>query len=236
MSTIIPRWQDSPKRPHTDVIEELLSPANMRIIDVGCGAGQMTRALTTMGGEVIGIDPGKRQLERATAAQPAGSEMYIRGIAEALPFDNQSIDIILFFNSFHHVPHNNFSNAINESNRVLRPGGKLFFSEPIADGPQFELSKLINDETEIRALAYQSILSASKNGFRAISELIYITESRHENFESFKSNSTSINPARDVIFEKHNTEIRDRFKTFSTKDQGYFIFNHPIRSNLFERR
>jgi ubiquinone/menaquinone biosynthesis C-methylase UbiE len=232
---MLTRWQDSPKRSSTDVIKELLNPANTKIIDVGCGAGQITRALTTMGGEVIGIDPGERQLERARTAQPIGSEIYIHGVAENLPFDKHSIDTIIFCNSFHHVPEKNFSKAIDESKRVLRPGGKLFFVEPIADGPQFELSKLINDETEIRALAYASILAVPQRGFRAISELTYITESRYENFEQFRSNSTSINPARDAIFKKHDDEIQDRFEKFSTKDQGYYIFNHPIRSNLFER-
>jgi ubiquinone/menaquinone biosynthesis C-methylase UbiE len=230
-----PNWQDSPKRSHTEVIEELLEPANAKIIDVGCGAGQITRTLTEMGAEVIGIDPGKRQLERARAAETVGNEIYIEGTAEDLPFEDEAMDIILFFNSFHHVPRKEFTRAIKESQRVLRPGGKLFFTEPIAEGPQFELSRLINDETEIRALAYESILSLPDKGFRAILEVMYITETRHKNFERFRFNSTSINPERERIFEKHNIEIRERFENFSTKDQGYFVFQHPIRGNLFER-
>ena len=101
---MISNWKDSPKRSHTDVLKDLLEPANTKIIDAGCGAGNITRALTAMGAKVIGLDPGTRQLERARAQQPEGREVYIEGTAEDLPIENQSQDIILFFNSFHHVP------------------------------------------------------------------------------------------------------------------------------------
>jgi ubiquinone/menaquinone biosynthesis C-methylase UbiE len=228
-------WQGSAKRSHADVIKEFLDPAGAKVIDIGCGAGHITRALTRMGAEVVGIDPGERQLERARSAEPVGGEVYLKGIAEDLPFENQTIDIVLFFNSFHHVPKAGFSAAIEESERVLKPGGKLYFAEPIADGPQFELSRLINDETEIRNLAYISIQKAAEKGFKALSEFTYITENRHKDFESFKTNSTSINPARDAIFEQHDAEIRKIFEGLSIKDKGDYVFNHPIRGNLFQR-
>ena len=228
-------WQNSPKRSHADIIEELLEPNGAKIVDVGCGAGKITRLLTEMGAEVTGIDPGERQLERARAATPLGKEKYIEGVAENLPFEDQSADIVLFFNSFHHIPQNDLAAAIKEAHRVLRPGGRLYFAEPIADGPQFEMSRLINDETEIRAFAYEVIKTVPENGFKAMTEITYITENRHQNFESFKTNSTSINPARDAIFEKHDQEIRERFESFSRKENGQFIFDLPIRGNLFER-
>jgi ubiquinone/menaquinone biosynthesis C-methylase UbiE len=232
---MIPNWQGSTKRSHIDIIKELLNPKGNQIIDIGCGAGHMTRALTQMGATVIGIDPGKRQLDRAREVEPVGSETYLEAIAEDLPFKNQTIDIALFFNSFHHIPEVGFAIAIEEAHRVLKPGGKLYFAEPIADGPQFELSRLINDETEIRALAYQSILTTPEKGFKRLSEITYITENRHKNFASFKINSTSINPARDAIFEKHDSEIRNIFEELSIKDKGEYVFDHPIRGNLFER-
>jgi len=228
-------WQNKAVRTHVEVLTKTLEPLNAEIIDVGCGAGHITRALSNMGAKVIGLDPGKRQLERARAEKPAGNEVYIEGIAEDLPFDDHSRDIILFFNSFHHIPESKFFDATRESHRVLRPRGKLFFAEPIADGPQFELSRLINDESEIRALAYQTILDIPNNGFQEILELTYITENRYKNFESFRFNSISINPAREKIFDEYETEIRGRFEKHSTKNQGYFIFQNPIRVNLFER-
>ena len=99
---MLPNWRDKPKRTNLDVLAETLDPSNADIIDVGCGTGHITRALTNMGAHVIGIDPGKLQLERARAEETVGNEVYIEGVAEDLPFDDQSKDIILFFNSFHH--------------------------------------------------------------------------------------------------------------------------------------
>ena len=191
--------------------------------------------MTEMGAEVTGIDPGERQLERARAATPAGNETFIEGVAENLPIEDQSLDIVLFFNSFHHIPKTELTAAIEEAHRALRSGGKLYFAEPIADGPQFEMSRLINDETEIRAFAYEVIKTVPDYGFKAISEITYITENRHQTFESFKINSTSINPARDALFEKYDQEIRERFERFSRHENGQYIFEVPIRGNLFER-
>jgi len=230
-----PNWHGSPRRSHADIIEEMLEPKGAKIADVGCGAGRITRLLTEMGAEVTGIDPGERQLARARAAQPAGDEKFIEGIAENLPFEDQSLDIVLFFNSFHHIPKNQLGKAITEAHRVLQPVGKLYFAEPIADGPQFEMSRLINDETEIRALAYEVIKMTPEHGFKDIAEITYITENRHENFESFKTSSTSINPARDAKFEKYDQEIRERFERLSRKEDGQYFFDVPIRGNLFQR-
>ncbi|MDP7599984.1 MAG: class I SAM-dependent methyltransferase [Rhodospirillales bacterium] len=161
-------WHSSPKRSHADIIKKLLEPNGAKTIDVGCGAGKITRLLTEMGAEVTGIDPGERQLARARAATPVGNETFVEGVAENLPFDDQSMDIVLFFNSFHHIPKSDLAAAIKEAHRVLRPGGKLYFAEPVADGPQFEMSRLINDETEIRAFAYEVIKSVPENGFKTI--------------------------------------------------------------------
>jgi ubiquinone/menaquinone biosynthesis C-methylase UbiE len=228
-------WHTSSRQSHLNIIQELLDPVGKKIIDIGCGAGQITRALTKIGAEVTGIDPGKRQLERARAEEPVGDETYLEGVAENLPFDSKSIDIALFFNSFHHVRQEGFSLAIEESHRVLKPGGKLYFAEPIANGPQFELSRLINDETEIRSLAYESILTSANKGFTAISEITYITENKHKDFDTFKINSMSINPARDVIFQKYGQEIKEVFERIGIKNQGFYVFDNPVRGNLYER-
>ncbi len=228
-------WQKSPKRTHIEIIEGMFDPKGAKILDIGCGAGHIARALTKMGAEVIGVDPNQNQLKRARTAEAIRNETYLEGSAQDLPLYNQSMDIILFFNSFHHIPSYAFATAIEESHRVLRPGGKLFFAEPIADGPQFELGRLVNDETEIRALAYKNILAVPEKGFKEIMEFIYVTENRHKNFESYKTNSISINPARAAIFKKNNTEIRKKFNKFSENKHGFYTFKNPIRGNLFTR-
>ena len=38
-------------------------------------------------------------------------------------------------------------------------GGRVYIAEPLAQGPQFKLSVSFNDETEVRAKAYDAIMS-----------------------------------------------------------------------------
>ena len=232
---MLPIWQSSAKRSHIDVIIDLLSPEGLNIIDIGCGAGKITRALSEMGAYVTGIDPGERQIKLARSVKLIGNERFLEGAAEKLPLDSKSMDIALFCNSFHHVNRDNFDIAIEEAHRVLKPGGKLYFSEPIADGPQFELSRLINDETEVRALAYEKIVNIPQTGFHAISEVTYITENKYKNFDAFRANSTSINPARDLIFEDNLDAIKTAFEENAIQVDSHYVFKNPVRGNLFER-
>ena len=62
-------WQNSSKRSHIDVITDLLSPEGLKIIDIGCGAGKITRELSEMGAYVTGVDPGERQIKLARSAK-----------------------------------------------------------------------------------------------------------------------------------------------------------------------
>ena len=232
---MLPIWQNSTIRSHLDVIIDLLSPEGLKIVDIGCGAGKITRALSQIGAYVTGIDPGERQLKLARSTEVIGNERFLEGTAEKLPLDDKSMDIALFCNSFHHVPRDNFDIAIEEAHRVLKPGGNLYFSEPIADGPQFELSRLINDETEVRALAYKKIINIQQTDFQAISEVTYITENKYKNFDSFRANSTSINPARDLIFKDNLDAIKAAFEENAIQADSHYVFKNPVRGNLFER-
>ena len=229
------KWENSPRKAHIDIIKEALSLKDAKILDVGCGIGNITRALTKMGAKVIGLDPSPIQLKRARDEPIVGNEIYIEGNAENLPSKDRSMDMILFINSFHNVPRQYFPEAVSEAHRALKPGGKLFIAEPIPDGPQFEVSRLINDETEIRTAAYEFIRSIPKRGFTEGTESIYLTENRHANFESFKEHSISINARRLEVFNKYEIEIRKTFETFSTKKNGVFTFENPIRTNIFIR-
>ena len=55
----------APEREHADVLADHLALNGKAILDVGCGAGRITRIMAQLGADVIGIDPGDRQLARA---------------------------------------------------------------------------------------------------------------------------------------------------------------------------
>ena len=223
-----------PTKRHGEVLDEHLVLRGTNVLDVGCGSGHLVRLMTKMGATVTGIEPGERQLERARAHLVVGTESYIEGTAERLPVEDNCATIIIFFNSLHHVPMDQLENALKEARRALKDGGVLYISEPLAQGAQFELSQPINDETEVRAKAYQAIKDALKNGFFEQTEYFYAADVYYVDFEAYRENSTSINPARDRYFKEMGDELRRRFENLGDKRSDGWHFSQPIRVNILK--
>ena len=203
---------EAPERDHADVLVNHLTLNRKSVLDVGCGAGRITRIMAQLGADVIGIDPGDHQLARARAADQVSGETYIQGTAEQLPSQTSTIDIVVFFNSLHHVPVDQLDRALAEARRVLKSAGRVYIAEPLAQGPQFKLSKPFNDETEVRAKAYDAIMSSGAQGFGHLYETVYRTDSHFEDFEAYRKNSTSVNPARETYFDQNDAALRQKFR------------------------
>jgi len=95
-----------------------------RVLDVGCGTGILAREIaprTGPGGHVAGIDPGPGML--AVARQLAPAIEWREGVAEALPFPDQSFDAVA--SQFALMFATDRRQAVREMLRVLVPGGRL---------------------------------------------------------------------------------------------------------------
>ncbi len=222
----------APDREHADVLTDHLALNGKAILDVGCGAGRITRMMAQLGADVIGIDPGERQLARARAAGQVGGESYVQGTAEQLPSETGTIDIVVFFNSLHHVPINQLERALLEARRVLKTSGRVYLAEPLAQGPQFELSKPFNDESVVRAKAYDAIMASGAQGFEHLHETVYGTDSHFKNFEAYRENSTSVNPARETYFGRNDIILRQRFENLGEHRVDGWHFPQYIRINI----
>ena len=224
-----------PRRKHTAVIREMLQLQGLRAADVGCGDGRLVRFLTREGAAVTGVEPSPIQLERARTAEAAGDERYLEGRAEDLPFEDGSLDLVVFFNSLHHVPLPVLELAIKEAGRVLRPGGLLFVMEPLAEGPYFEVMRPIEDETEVRAAAYRAIQKAGDAGFEEICEMIYDAPFSYPSFEACRASALAIDPARAAAFEAQGDALRERFLRAGRRHNDAIWFNQPSRLNLLSK-
>lgn len=120
-------------RRHTEVLAETVPLAGRRALEVGCGDGRLMGWLAARAALAVGLDPDPAQLARAEANRGAGP--LVRAVAERLPFAAAAFDLVLLFNSLHHVPVDRQSAALAEAARVLRPGGDLLVAEPLAEGP-----------------------------------------------------------------------------------------------------
>jgi ubiquinone/menaquinone biosynthesis C-methylase UbiE len=103
------------------------------ILDVGCGDGQIARALAAQGSQVMGIDP--TQLHIAIANERGGGPSYQLGSATSLPVADNSQDAVVACLVFEHI--DDVDAAIAEVARVLRPGGQFsfFLNHPLLQTP-----------------------------------------------------------------------------------------------------
>ena len=103
------------------------------ILDVGCGDGQIARALASQGSQVLGIDP--TQLHIDVARQRGGGPDYRIGSASQLPVSDESQDAVLACLVFEHI--DDVDTAISEVARVLRKGGQFsfFLNHPLLQTP-----------------------------------------------------------------------------------------------------
>ena len=96
-------------------------------VDLGCGTGALTRALAARVGPtglVTGIDPSEEMVAFASrSATP--SLQYAVHPAEALPFDDTSVQVVATALAMHHIDPDQRPAAVAEAHRVLVPGGQL---------------------------------------------------------------------------------------------------------------
>jgi ubiquinone/menaquinone biosynthesis C-methylase UbiE len=90
-------------------------------VDIGCGEGRVTRDLTARGHTVTGVDAAPTMIAAAREADPKGT--YLRADAADLPFEDNSFDIAVAYNTMMDVA--DLPGSIREAARVLTPGGRL---------------------------------------------------------------------------------------------------------------
>lgn len=222
----------SPHRTNSEVLTASVELSDKKVVDVGCGEGSLVRLMTRHGAKVFGVECNPQQLEKAHEQKPVGGEVYYDGRAEALPFADASIDLVVFFNSLHHVAVDTMDQALSEAARVLKPGGHVYVCEPVAAGPHFELMQPVHDETMVRAKAYEAVQGADARGLKAGDEFTYLHPARHSGFAQFKERMLRINPHRADDFAAQEDALEDAFKRLSVPDGDGFIFDQPMRVNL----
>jgi len=98
---------------------------DIRLLDVGCGAGFLTNALSLRGYQVTGVDLSIDSLHVAKKYDFTGNATYVVGDAYQLPFPDASFDSITCMDFLEHV--NDPERVISEISRVLKPNGLFFY-------------------------------------------------------------------------------------------------------------
>ena len=229
-----------PERKHSAVIRAHLSLKDARVLDIGCGGGALLGFLAREGARAIGLEISERALARATAKPPGSGVALLCARGEALPFAAGSLDVVLFFNSLHHVPIDLQGAALAEAARVLKPGGRLFVVEPLAEGPSHALMRPVEDETEVRARAYEAIQAAAVGpALEARSEERYLAPTRVESFAAWRQGVIDVDPRRrpavEAEFEARGPAWESAFEAAAVRLEEGYRLDYPTRLNLLER-
>jgi ubiquinone/menaquinone biosynthesis C-methylase UbiE len=125
-------WFASRTRAILSYLDRYIGPGkNLRVLDIGCGAANMTHHLRHYG-HVVGVDNNPKPLE---IARERGLEAH-QGTADHLPFGDSEFDIVALLDTVEHVPAED--QVFEECRRVLRgagaaadaSGGKLLVTVP----------------------------------------------------------------------------------------------------------
>ena len=164
--------------------ENVVSTAKGPYLDIGCGTGNYTIALQNKGLEMWGIDPSSKMLETAQAKSDACH--WALGSAENIPAGDNFFEGITGILTLHHWK--DFTAALKELYRVLKPGGKMvFFSSTPQQMENYWLNyyfKVILQDSIVQMPSYETIAAAAQNaGFKMLpSEPYFIQDSLQDHF------------------------------------------------------
>ena len=111
-----------------DFAREHLPPPPARVLEVGCGQGELTTALAAAGYDVLGLDPLAPQGER-----------FRRILLEELELPDEPYDAVVASHSLHHI--RDLGQALDRIVALLRTGGVLVLDElgwDLADEPTLD--------------------------------------------------------------------------------------------------
>jgi len=226
-----PLIRDLGAKSHLDALLATVGTVEgLGVIDIGCGEGQMARALAKLGADVTGYDPFIEGTE--PAVHGAGRFRLVRASADAIPEPDQSADLVLFIFSLHHVPGTKLQGALAEARRILRPSGRLYVAEPLAQGPHQYVMELFHDETAVRKAAAEALAHFARPRFAIDDISTYADTRRYATFDAFAERMIA-----NMRFNGYSMEsvlappVRRRFdETFAASGDK---FDQPVRIDCF---
>ena len=214
---------------------ETLNLDNKTILELGCGNATMTKQLGSNGlnRKIIACEVDEVQHEKNLKLDIENIEFKLNG-AQKIDLEDESVDMIFMFKSFHHIPYDLMKEALKEIKRVLKPNGLVYISEPLFKGHQNELIAMFHDEQQVRIDAFEHIKEAVESEqFKLFREIFFQTEVIYENFEDFKAKQMNLTYNDNNITNELENKIKDKFNSFNNGKQTSFM--KPFRVDILQK-
>jgi ubiquinone/menaquinone biosynthesis C-methylase UbiE len=115
-------------------IEHAQLEPGRRALELGCGTGVFLERAARSGAEIRGLDLSGDLLAKARARLATSRNVTLdQGNAEAMPYPDAHFDAVYGSSVLHHL---DLDQALRESYRVLKSGGRVVFAEPNIINPQ----------------------------------------------------------------------------------------------------
>jgi SAM-dependent methyltransferase len=136
---LAPTYLTNLSYPHTQEYMAFLDRALVDVLpgslgtvaELCCGAGEGLRLIGARADRYVGVDVSTMMLEAAQREASQVPRLFAQGDATRLPLDSGRFDTVLMLGGIHHV--NDRASLFAEVARLLKPGGRFVFREPVDD-------------------------------------------------------------------------------------------------------
>lgn len=113
---------------------------NSEVLELGCGAEYLTKELIKCNCNITAIDISEDLINYAKKNVVSPNLRFLIQNAYSMDFEDATYDFIVGSSVLHHL---DIDKAISKIFRVLKPNGKIFFTEPNMLNPQIAIQKNI---------------------------------------------------------------------------------------------
>ena len=222
--------------PERELIERMLRLDGCRIVELGCGRGDLTRVIAQAGvnRHVTAFEVDEIQHAKNLQLRDLPNVEFLLGGVQAIAAADASFDVAFMFKSLHHVPLELMRGGLRELARVLKPGGLAWLSEPIFAGPFNDILRLFHDEQRVREAAFAAITQAVADGtFESVEQIFFNAPVHFPDFAAFDRQIIGATHTRHVVTPAVYAEVRRRFEAHEGPDGARF--RAPMRVNLLRR-
>ena len=122
-----------------------LNSKSLTVLDYGCGKGEDSLKMLKAGARVYGIDISEKYInlsKELAIKNNFDQENFTFEVMDGhnLKYENNKFDLIIGNGILHHL---DAEMALGSIHRVLKPGGRVIFREPLADNPLLKLFRFL---------------------------------------------------------------------------------------------